>query len=160
MCSIEGNHKSENFDGLVEYCAQLEALAGRYIYEAHHQSLDGLDICEHDAGICFCSYHGALRRLLEVLTTSPLKRSPNGLTKKYDGYLDNIGNDFIWTQKLQILNSELLATKARYDLLKELTRDLIASEEILSLKHNGATKWQDRLSFEDLLERIEVHTRF
>lgn len=160
MNSNESKGKIDNLYELVEYCAHLEALAGRYIYEAHHQSLDGLDICEHDAGICFCGYHGALRRLLEALTSSPLKRSSNELTKKYDGYIDNIGNDFIWTQKLQILSSELLATKARYDLLKELTRDLIVSEEILSLKHNGSTKWKDRLSFEDLLDRIEVHTRF
>jgi hypothetical protein len=145
------------FDGLLEHCARIEALAGRYVYEAHNQSLDGLDICEHEAGICFCSYHASLRRLLEALTNSPIKRPLDKIECTYDGQLDKIGNDLIWTQKLKVLDGELRETKARYELLKELTYSLISSNEIHELQQNGSTHWQDRPFFEGLLERIHLH---
>lgn len=51
MFEFYDNFSSPFPDSILGYKACLEALAGRYIYEAHHQFLDGLDICEHDAGI-------------------------------------------------------------------------------------------------------------
>ena len=149
-----------SLDQIVEYTARLEALAGRYIYEAHNQSLEGLDICEHDAGICFCSYHGSLRRLLEMLINSPIK-NPNAPIKcTYDGQLDSIGNELVWTQKIKILDSEVRDLRAQYERLKDLAKALLLSEEVLFLQRNGFTSWQDKHYFQGLIERIQVQMRF
>jgi hypothetical protein len=145
---------------IVEYTAKLEALAGRYIYEAHNQSLDGLDICEHEAGICFCSYHGSLRRLIEALTNSPIKRPNAPIECTYDRQLDSIGNDLVWTQKIKILDGEVRDLRGHYERLKDLTEALLLSEEMLSLQTNGFTGWHDRHHFQGLVERIQVHMRF
>jgi hypothetical protein len=149
-----------NLNELVSYCAQLEANIGRYVFEAHVQSLEGIDICEHDAGVCFCSYHASLSTLLELLEKSPIKNGAGDGVGAFYGAIDKIGNDFVWTQKLKVMASKVTETTQRYEHLIEYVRELILSEELTNLRSNGKTYWCDKSRFEELIERISAHIVF
>jgi hypothetical protein len=43
-----------------------------FIEQAHTKSLDGIDICEHENGVCWCDYHDALRNAQEALANDDL----------------------------------------------------------------------------------------
>jgi len=40
-----------------------------FIEQAHDKSLKGIDVCEHENGLCWCDYHDALRNAQEALAT-------------------------------------------------------------------------------------------
>ena len=40
-----------------------------FIEQAHDKSLKGIDICEHENGVCWCDYHDALRNAREAIAT-------------------------------------------------------------------------------------------
>lgn len=61
-------------DELKSRCAELESAMRDYLIEAHVHSIDGLDECDHEAGVCFCAYHVALARALDVLEDATLTR--------------------------------------------------------------------------------------
>ena len=146
-----------NPNEIVSYCAQLEATIGRYVFEAHVESLEGVDICDHDAGVCFCSYHASLSTLLGLLEKSPIKNGAGDGVGSFDGAIDKIGNDFVWTQKLKVMASKVTETTRRYENLIRHVREIILSEELANLRSNGKTYWCDKSSFEELIERISVH---
>ena len=45
----------------------LEVALKNYIDEAHYKCLDGLTECDHLGGVCYCTYHEALRRAQSLI---------------------------------------------------------------------------------------------
>lgn len=70
-------------DELRLRCAELESVLRDYVIEAHVHSIDGLDECDHEAGVCFCAYHVALGRAVDVLDDPTLTRLVR--VPRYDG---------------------------------------------------------------------------
>ncbi len=61
-------------EDLRSRCAELESALRDYLIEAHVHSIDGLDECDHEVGVCFCAYHVALDRAVDTLGDARLKR--------------------------------------------------------------------------------------
>lgn len=55
------------------YCSSLENSLVELIHEAHTKSLDGVDVCDHSANVCYCSYHSVLDNALSLLRGAGVK---------------------------------------------------------------------------------------
>lgn len=146
-------------EDIAAHCLELENAIAQYIYEAHIKSLEGVNFCDHEVGVCFCSYFEALHKVIEVVSKSPFK---DGSNKKYfsDGNASGKQKSMsFWTLELQAILTEHTWTKAQYTHLREILYELIHTDELSALISEGKTSWRDKNNFESILKSVSLHVK-
>jgi hypothetical protein len=146
----KNNNSFAKIDELASYCERLQISARRYIYEAHVCSLDGVDVCDHDAGVCFCTYHDSLNSLFDILEEYQVigQREEENSTEagRYLTIIETRDPNKSFKKFEELTNA--------FAMLSTNVTRLIASREIVALRKDAKTQWYDKEFFERTIKRI------